>query len=247
MATRDEQSNNFLSSDALSNEFFVELVERKLSLARDEFKVRLVFISPATGKNENYLSVVYRAKINVEIIKSKQRQFVDVIVKAMLSNLPEIKAWSVFPREIFIYNDILKSFEKIWRERANEVADFGPNCLKVAEEPYEVVVLDDLKAEGYQMLNRRLGVNVEQAKLVLAKLAKFHAASVIRHEEVSTVQLILSLPPYKAHATNKNKIFKGRRNQQAPRPQEDNAAVLERLAVLRELPANDQRLPRHRC
>ncbi|KAG5675463.1 hypothetical protein PVAND_005365 [Polypedilum vanderplanki] len=183
MATRDEQSNNFLNSDALNDEFFVELVESKLNLTRDQFKVRLVLISPATGKNENFLSVVYRAKINVEIFASNERKFVDVIIKAMLSNLPEIKEWSVFPREIFIYKNIIKSFENIWKERANEEIVFGPKCLKVATEPYEVVVLDDLKAEGFQMLNRKLGVDVDQAKLVLSKLAKFHAASCIRYQK----------------------------------------------------------------
>jgi hypothetical protein len=196
MASRDEQSDNFLNSEALNNDFFVEICERKLGLARDKFKVRLVLISPATGKNENYLSVVYRAKVNVEVLASKERQFVDVIIKAMLSTLPEIKQWSVFPREIFIYNDVISSFERIWKEKANEVVVFGPKCLKVAEEPYEVVVLDDLKAEGFQMLNRKVGCNVQQAKLVLSKLAKFHAASAIRHQTVSS--FILSQPPYKA-------------------------------------------------
>jgi hypothetical protein len=226
MATRDEQSDNFLNSDALSDEFFSEIVERKLSLARDNFKVRLVMISPATGKNENFLSVVYRAKINVEIIESKERQFVDVIIKAMLSTVPEIKQWSVFPREIFIYNDVISSFERIWKEKANEVVVFGPKCLKVAEEPYEVVVLDDLKAEGYQMLNRKVGCNVQQAKLVLSKLAKFHAASAVRHQTVSYFYLITA--KFLRHAT----IFHlGRPNQQPTRSQRQSGIIHQRIVI----------------
>jgi hypothetical protein len=199
MATRDEQSDNFLNSDALSDEFFNEIIERKLGLAREKFKVRLVTISPATGKNENYLSVVYRAKIKIEIVDSDKQQCVDVIIKAMTIDQPELKEWSIFPREIFIYNNVISSFERIWKEEANEVVVFGPKCLKFATEPYELMVLDDLKAEGYQMLNRKVGVNVQQAKLVLSKLAKFHAASAIRLVNVS--YLITANAALERHAT----------------------------------------------
>lgn len=144
-----------------------------------------MFITPATGKNENCVAVVYRARINIELIETNQRQFVDVIVKAMLSTLPELKEWSVFPREIFVYEEIIKNFEEILREKAHEEIEFGPKCIKVETDPYEIIVLDDLKAEGFQMLNRKVGMDEIQAKLVLDKLAKFHAASALRYQKVS--------------------------------------------------------------
>lgn len=187
MSSRDEQSDAFLNSEALNDEFFIDIVERKLKISREAFKLRLVFISPATGKNENYVSVVYRARINIELIESNQRQFVDVIVKALLSTLPELKEWSVFPRERFMYEEIVESFEESLREKAKEEIEFGPKCVKVETDPYEIIVLDDLKADGYQMLNRKVGVDEIQAKLVLEKLAKFHAVSAVRYQKVSAV------------------------------------------------------------
>jgi hypothetical protein len=189
MSSREEQSDAFLSSEALSDDFFIDIVERKLKISREKFKLRLVFISPATGKNENYVSVVYRARINIELIESNQRQFVDVIIKALLSTLPELKEWSVFPRERFMYEEIIENFEKLLKEKAEEEIEFGPKCIKVETDPYEIIVLDDLKAEGYQMLNRKVGVDEIQAKLVLNKLAKFHAASAIRYQKVCGVML----------------------------------------------------------
>jgi len=199
MASRDEQSNSFLNSDAIGDDFFIEIVESKLKIPRDEFKLRLILLSPATGKNENYASVVYRAKIKIEILRTKERKSVDVVIKALLSLMKEIKEFSVFPRERFIYENVLSSFELIWRERAKEEIKFGPRSVKFETDPYEIIVLDDLQAEGYAMLNRKVGLNMSQTKLLLTKLAKFHAASAIRHQKDGVIQKYLdrkaSMPP----------------------------------------------------
>lgn len=184
MASRDDQSNSFLNSDAIGDDFFIEIVETKLSIKRDKFKLRLVLLSPAAGKNENFMSVVYRAKIKVEILETKERQSVDVIIKALLSTMKELKEFSVFPRERFIYEDVLKSYETIWMERAGEEIKFGPRSIKFETDPYEIIVLDDLKAESYEMLDRKAGLNMAQTKLLLTKLAKFHAASTVRYQKV---------------------------------------------------------------
>lgn len=184
MASRDEQSNSFLNSDTIGDDFFIGIVESKLSIKRDKFKLRLVLLSPATGKNENFMSVVYRAKIKIEILETKERQSVDVIIKALLTTLKEFKEFSVFPRERFIYENVLTSFENIWLEKAGEEIKFGPRSIKFETDPYEIIVLDDLKAEGYEMLDRKAGLNMEQSKLLLTKLAKFHAASAIRYQKV---------------------------------------------------------------
>lgn len=187
MASRDEQSNAFLDSDAIGDDFFIDIVEKKLKLKRDDFKLRLVLLSPATGKNENFVAVLYRAKIKIEIIATNERQSIDVIIKALLTTMKEMKEYSVFPRERFVYENILDSFEKIWLERDGEVVQFGPKSIKFETDPYEIIILDDLKANGYEMLNRKEGLNKEQSKLLLAKLAKFHAASTIRYQKVGSV------------------------------------------------------------
>lgn len=183
MTSRDAQSDSFLDSDAISDDFFIEIVESKLNISRDKFKLRLVLLSPATGKNENFMSVVYRAQIKIEMLATKARESVDVIIKALLTTNEDLKKFSVFPRERLIYEDVLSSFEKIWRDAGEEVS-FGPKSIKFESVPYEIIVLDDLKAGNYEMLNRKVGLNMEQTKLVLAKLAKFHAASTIRYQKV---------------------------------------------------------------
>lgn len=185
MCSRDELSDLFLNSDTVNDEFFIALVEQKLKIVRDKFKLRLVLLQPATGKNDNFASVVYRAKIKIELIENGEKLTVNVIIKALLSTMEELKKFSVFPRERFIYDDVLPSFEKIWLERANEVVKFGPDCIKVESDPYEIIVLDDLKANGYEMLDRKVGLTLSEVKLALAKLAKFHAAGSVRYQMVN--------------------------------------------------------------
>lgn len=186
MTSRNIKSDEFLNSDTVSDEFFLAIVENKLKIKKDEFKVRHVLLSPATGMNENFMSVVYRAKIMIEMLATKERKSVNVIIKALItmSTMEELKQFSVFSRERFVYEDLLPSFKKIWLERANENVEFGPSGIKFESEPYEIIVLDDLKAEGFQMLDRKVGLNMQQTKILLSKLAKFHAASAIRHEKV---------------------------------------------------------------
>lgn len=184
MTTQEEQSECFLNSDAIGDEFFIAIAEKKLNIKRDEFKLRLVLLSPATGKNENFLAVLYRAKIKVELLASRERKTIDVIIKALLSTLPEMKEMGVFPRERFVYLNVLNSFEEIWLERAGKEIKFGPRIITYETDPYEQIILDDLKAEGFQMLDRKVGLSFAQTKMVLTKLAKFHAASVIRYQKV---------------------------------------------------------------
>ncbi|CRL03776.1 CLUMA_CG016261, isoform B [Clunio marinus] len=183
MATSEEQSEAFLDSDTICDDFFIEIVENKLKISRDEFRLQLVILSSASGQNENYVSVLYRAKIKIEMIKTKEKKVVDVIIKALLTTIKEMKEFSVFPRERFVYENVLKSFEDIWLERADEEIQFGPRDVKYETDPYEIIVLDDLKAAGYEMLNRKVGLNMEEAKIVLMKLAKFHAAGAVCYQE----------------------------------------------------------------
>lgn len=179
-----EASNEtFVDSDAVNDEFLIEIVESKLNIKRDKFKLRLVLLLPATGKNENYASILYRVKIKIEILETKAVQVVDVIMKASLTG-EELKPMGLFSRERFVYEDILSSFEQIWIDRAGENINFGPKGIKFESDPHEIIVLDDLKSEKYEMMDRKVGLNMDQTKMLLTKLAKFHAASVIRYQKV---------------------------------------------------------------
>jgi hypothetical protein len=108
---------------------------------------------------------------------------VDVIIKALLKT-DYSAAFSYFDREKLLYENVLESFQKLWLERANEVVEFGPQSYKFESTPYELIVMEDLKASHYEMLDRKMGCTLPQAKSLLSKLAKFHAASAVRYCKV---------------------------------------------------------------
>ena len=68
MSSRNDETELFLNSETLDDDFFISIVENKLKINRDQFKVRLVLLSPATGANENFCSVLYRAKIKIQYV-----------------------------------------------------------------------------------------------------------------------------------------------------------------------------------
>lgn len=47
------------------------------------------------------------------------------------------------------------------------------------------MVFEDLSASGYANVNRRIGLEVEHFKLVMMKVAKWHAATAVLVNEVS--------------------------------------------------------------
>lgn len=186
MAQRDDQQLNSISNnDAIDEDFFIEIVERELKISRRQFKLRLVLLSSAAGKNENFICVVLRAQIKIEILETKSRKSVDVIIKSLESSLETtFKDQGLFQRELFLYKNVLGSFEQIWFEQANERIQFGPECFKSGTKLSEMIVLQDLACEKFQVIDRKIGFNFEQAQVVPRKLAKFHAAGAVLHQQV---------------------------------------------------------------
>jgi Ecdysteroid kinase-like family len=180
----NEEVDKFFNSEALNENFFTEIIQRKLNLARDAFKIKLIMIFPATSVNDNFISVIYRAKIKIEIVQTQSLRAIDVILKCSISQSSENAGFQVFPREKLVYEEILEKYEKIWKEQASESVQFGPKCWSVVSRPYEIIALDDLKAESYELVKKETGVNLQQAKVVLSTFAKLHAASAFQYQKV---------------------------------------------------------------
>lgn len=57
-------------------------------------------------------------------------------------------------------------------------------CLKIVQGETDILVLSDLKEDGFGMLDRLEGMNEDATLLVLSLIAKFHASSVAYREQV---------------------------------------------------------------
>lgn len=194
MTAREKEFEAFLDCDVICDEFFDEIVENNLKIARNKFQRKLVLIRSAAGDNDNYNSILCRVKIKVKLLESNENVSVNVILKASLKSAKEFTdKFGYFTRERLMYEDLLKSFESMWQECANEAIKFAPQSFKFVKDPYDIIVLEDLKASHYEMLDRKVGCTLPEAKLLLSKLAKFHAASAVRYRKVNVV---LSLGVY---------------------------------------------------
>lgn len=132
----------------------------------------------ATKPGDNFASIMYRALVGPADDPAKS---ISLIVKSDPSlGLSEdfTKNFNFFGKEIEMYNKIVPGLEKLYRDIGKHVV-FGPKCLKYIKTPLNVIVLDDLTKQGYVMGNRQEGFNLEHMQMALAKLAEFHAASVI--------------------------------------------------------------------
>ncbi|EDS34996.1 conserved hypothetical protein [Culex quinquefasciatus] len=164
-----------------------ELLERTL-LAEEganECRFRVVGhkVEAATKKGDNYASEMYRVIIEYEM--DGKRHKCTRIMKVIPSGDIQRKVMeknNIFPREIAVYRDILPRISKLLQSIADPV-QISPVCTYTTDDPKTMLVFEDIKEREYQMVDRRIGLNLEQTKLVLRKLAKLHAGSAVVYQE----------------------------------------------------------------
>lgn len=89
----------------------------------------------------------------------------------------------LFEREAFFYNKIVSEFLKFQIEQGlseNGMFNSFPKCYKAIYEPEKelfIIILADIRPQGYQMWQRGRLANIENAQLIICELAKFHAIS----------------------------------------------------------------------
>ncbi|XP_058118338.1 uncharacterized protein LOC131284803 [Anopheles ziemanni] len=175
----------------LDRRFFEDVVQSKLgACAANERTIRGVRLELATKKGDNYASVLYRARVEVQNRRTGVIENFSTVVKAppkgALAQHMSYLQYSV--REVQMYKLYLPAFEQLYRERGVEV-HFGPRCFKVCEKlPADVLVLDDLTYEdGSRMADRRAGLDQSHTELALELLAQYHAASAVYVEQGNTL------------------------------------------------------------
>lgn len=160
----------------LNDDFFINIIEMKLNLSAKEFEVKINSIKPAVGSGENYVSGIYRIRVEVKILQDEKIEIHSFILKNMLKAGDDMKQHGLFEKEINIYSDIIPALENEFK-LIGENVQFGPRCYKATTKPADILVFDDLNACDYKVGNRREGLDIEHCRVFLSKLAKFHAAS----------------------------------------------------------------------
>ncbi|XP_001847799.2 uncharacterized protein LOC6037948 [Culex quinquefasciatus] len=133
----------------------------------------------ATTVGDNYLSDVFRAWVRFRRLDDLNRdEDISLIVKCMPADGHRgsvIEELNVFEKEVLMFRDVVPQLsEAVGREQ------FAAKLYYATEDPIRMIVFQDLNAINYTMTNRTNGgLDLNHCMLIMRKIAKFHAASMI--------------------------------------------------------------------
>lgn len=163
-----------------------EYVEQKLREYLEDEKVQLeqLHIKPATANGENYASVMTR--INLEYKdKDLLHQRATFLVKTTFADKDPaayiLEAYGIYVREINMYEFVLPKLAKILREELNDPRKYFAATMNVDRER-DSIIFEDMSLEKYYVADRLAQLDVKKTKLLMEKLAAFHAAGAVLNE-----------------------------------------------------------------
>lgn len=167
----------------LNEDFFKAALEDGLRDMRVDIK-KIIF-SESNGGGENYCSKIYRAKALYRSSKRQLDEELALIVKsiAITPATKFLEELAVYLREKIFYYDVLGRLEVL----IGDGSKFGAKCLYTTTQPMQTIVFDDLTQYGYKLASRQNGLNEEHCVVILKKLGKFHAASMVLAEKDPSV------------------------------------------------------------
>ncbi|XP_037783235.1 LOW QUALITY PROTEIN: uncharacterized protein LOC119579470 [Penaeus monodon] len=134
-------------------------------------------------KGDNYLSSVKRVKAQVTIEECEEQLTYVAKVKMLFSDTFKEFSNMSFLKEHEFYTKLLPELNGV-------LAEAGLNPLRIPKfyhysksEEREIIMLEDLTARGFRMADRKKGLDVAHAVLVLQELARIHASSVLLQQK----------------------------------------------------------------
>ncbi|XP_049940208.1 uncharacterized protein LOC126416509 [Schistocerca serialis cubense] len=165
---------------------FAETSLKESDASRD-LKVASVAVQRATATGDNYLSDVYRMTVKLERDASPHGSSLSLIIKCLPTGeemqklVQEIQA---FEQETRMFCETIPAMSQILEKAApGKYTQLSAKCFASGRQPVSYLVLEDLKARGFSLAKRCSGLDLAHSKLVVRKLAEFHAASVKLFEQ----------------------------------------------------------------
>lgn len=148
-------------------------------------KLTKMHAKPALGKGENYGGVLTRinAEFTVGNSKSVSKKGHYILKTTFEGDELAIKAmepFDIFNREIKIYEEVLPKLKLLLKEAGDDEQIFAETMAVDKEK--SALVFEDLNVRDFVMPDRLKGLDMDTTKIVLRKLAKMHACSVILNE-----------------------------------------------------------------
>uniref|UniRef100_A0A182JZS2 CHK domain-containing protein n=1 Tax=Anopheles christyi TaxID=43041 RepID=A0A182JZS2_9DIPT len=156
----------------MNRSFFEKVLrhsERNSALTVEDFR-----ILPGTKPGDHFASIIFRALVR----HSGSAEEVSLIVKTLPAEeglkKDILKDGYVFETETLMYTVIVPAMHRLLQSVGDQTV-LGARLLYHEKLPTWVMVFEDITKHGYEMKVKQL--NLEESKVVFAKLARWHAAS----------------------------------------------------------------------
>ncbi|CAG9811444.1 unnamed protein product [Chironomus riparius] len=144
-------------------------------------------IKAATQPGENFASAVYRATIKFTSKYQKDVKEMSVIIKTQPACMdqPDMEILldtTLYDTEIAAYTEVLVKVQELV-DAAGYDDVISPKLIYYTLTPRPVIMLEDVKANGFDTMIPKLHEDFEVSKMILRRLAKFHAAGFYLQDE----------------------------------------------------------------
>ncbi|KAJ3659966.1 hypothetical protein Zmor_011627 [Zophobas morio] len=135
-------------------------------------------------KGEGYLGQIFLVSVK-DANNDKQ---LEIAVKAAFTD-EKVRAMVPirisFLNEIYFYTNLLPTFQKFEKERGQSTyVEFVPKCFNVsAKEPEEVLILENLKASGFEMFDKKLVLDEDHVRLIFKTYGRYHGYSFVLRDQ----------------------------------------------------------------
>ncbi|XP_016983174.1 uncharacterized protein LOC108047488 [Drosophila rhopaloa] len=157
----------------------------------EKLRVENFHIEVVSQTGENFCSVIYRIALDFRRSPDGALESGKYILKDLLPIAAEVGS-----NEKDMFEQLLPALSAILDKAPTEFGEhkLSADCLLAeASAGKEIYILEDLGALGYGSFDRFQGLNLEDAKICLRKMAQFHGASMILFQ--NQPELIAKLSP----------------------------------------------------
>lgn len=166
----------------LINNFTNDKIKKLLTklLKDDGIEVRSHEIKPALGNGENLMGVLRCIRINGHGKEGKEADMNLILKQAPDYPRHVFDVGMLYKKEVYTYQNIFTVFNKIQDQHGvPEDKRFKPVPYFGGDDEYEkeFLIMQDMKAIDYQMLNKKEPLTYECLSLAVEQIAAFHSLS----------------------------------------------------------------------
>ncbi|CAH0554097.1 unnamed protein product [Brassicogethes aeneus] len=182
-----DPSENHLEKLQFANMHTVKNLSQVIRLEKNQEFLGYTAYS-ITKPGDNLGSLIFGIKIRVKNLETKKEEIVDAVVKTPAQDELTRDIFNsevTFRNEIEFYRNIMPMLTRFRHENDMDSSEYYVKYLgarlnlKNTEEvdTNAVLLMENLAVRGYKMKNRKVGFNLDEAKVVVKNMADFHATT----------------------------------------------------------------------